>query len=106
VGARLGQPIQRPHFLGRNGNAVRNVLLPLRVMRAAARAEIEQPTSKPGRVDLTRVLVLELEQAAASATIAEGFPLGIGHLLERLLFPERLFCVSHSPLSRSIVARW
>jgi hypothetical protein len=41
-----------------------------------------------GEVDFTGILVLELFQAAARAAVAQAFPLGVGHLLQRLGFPE------------------
>src|SRR6478736_1163761 len=41
-----------------------------------------------GEVDLPGILVLELFQAAARTAVAQAFPFGVGHLLQRLGFPE------------------
>ena len=41
-------------------------------------------------MDLARVFVLELDEAAAAAAVAQAFPFGETHLVERLRPPERL----------------
>src|SRR5438132_4836496 len=41
-----------------------------------------------GEVDFPGILVLELFQAAARAAVAQAFPFGVGHFIQRLGFPE------------------
>src|SRR5258708_36370666 len=41
-----------------------------------------------GEIDFSGILVLELFQAAARAAVAQAFPFGAGHLLQRLGFPK------------------
>src|SRR5215216_4348266 len=41
-----------------------------------------------GEVDFPGILVLELFQAATRAAVAQAFPFGVGHLFQRLGFPE------------------
>src|SRR6202022_1544781 len=41
-----------------------------------------------GEIDLAGILVFELFQAAARATVAQALPFGAGHLFQRLGFPE------------------
>ena len=50
----------------------------LRIVAAAAALLVEQFAGDAGVVDRARVLVLELDQTAASAAVAELFPLRRG----------------------------
>jgi len=49
------------------------------IIGAAAGVAIEEPAGDVGVIDAARVLVLELHQTAAPATVAKRFPLGAGH---------------------------
>ena len=61
---------------------------PVLVVAAAAEPGVEQPAADARPVDLAGILVLELGHAAFAAAVAERFPLGRAHRLERLGFPE------------------
>ena len=41
-----------------------------------------------GEIDLAGILILELFQAAARAAVTQALPFGVGHLFQRLGFPE------------------
>src|SRR4029078_9444309 len=41
-----------------------------------------------GEINLPGILVLEVFQAAARGAVAQASPFGVGHLLQRLGFPE------------------
>ena len=69
-------------------DAVRHPARAVRVVAALAGAEVEQPAGDVGERQLVGVVVAQLVQAAAAAAVAERFPLGAGHLLERLGLPE------------------
>jgi hypothetical protein len=90
IGAGAGQPCDGAHVLRRQPHAVGHDRKPIRIVLAAAPLRVEQSAADAGEVDLAGVLVLELGQAAFAAAVAERFPLGGGHLLQRLGFPERL----------------
>src|ERR1700726_3892089 len=52
-----------------------------------------------GEVDLPGILVLQLFQAAARAAIAQALPFDVGHVLQRLGFPEKSL-LARGPLGR------
>jgi hypothetical protein len=58
------------------------------VVRASTRVVIEQSASHSGQFDLARVFVLQLVQAALSASIAERFPFRSGQLSEGFSLPK------------------
>ncbi len=62
------------------------------VVAAAAGGRIKQATTKLREVNLAGILVLDLEQAALAATIAERLPLVPRHRLEALSQPEGRGC--------------
>ena len=58
------------------------------VVPAATGAEVEQAAGHVCMIDGARIHVLELDQAALGAAVAEGFPLVRRHVLESLRVPE------------------
>src|SRR5262245_19282322 len=46
-----------------------------------------------GEEDPAGIFILQLLQAAAAAAIAQAFPFGVGHLFQRLGFPEETLLV-------------
>lgn len=69
-------------------DAVRHMLPSVLIVLALAGAVIEQFAGDVRPEDFAGILVLELVQAAAAATIAQGVPFHIGQCIERLCFPE------------------
>ena len=65
------------------------MLLPVAVVRALARSEIEQLAGEPGDGDFAGILILELDQTALPAAVAERFPFVRRHVVEGLALPER-----------------
>ena len=88
IGARLRQPEQVRHVFGRDRGAVAHALLAVWIVAAAAGVRIEQAAAEPRQVDVGGVLVLDLDQAALAAAVAQRFPLLAGHRGERLCLPE------------------
>ena len=61
------------------------------VVGASARRGVEQAAGECCVVDFAGVFILELEQAAAAATVAKRFPLVLRHLRQGFALPERFF---------------
>jgi hypothetical protein len=59
------------------------------VVAAAARLAVEQFAADVGVMDLAAVFVLQLDEAAAGAAVAQRLPLRRRHLVERLDAPKR-----------------
>src|SRR5580698_11558324 len=72
VGAAEGHPPQVIDVAGREFDAVRHVALAVLIVVAAAGVGIEQLAVYPGRDDLAGVLVLEADQTAKSASVAQA----------------------------------
>ena len=64
------------------------------VIPAAARPGVEQAAADIGEIDVFGLLLLELDQAAAAAAVAQAFPLGLVHLFQAFCAPERN-CIDH-----------
>src|SRR5262249_18286295 len=88
VGAGRWKPGERAYVLGRQTHAIIDLFQPVLVIRAAAEPGVEQPAADGRPVDVACILVLELGHAAFAAAVTKRFPLGRGHLLERLRLPE------------------
>ena len=67
--------------------------MPVAIVRALARSEVEQLAGEPGDGDIAGVLILELDQAALPAAVAKRFPFLRRHFMEGLLLPERRISV-------------
>ncbi len=89
VGTGPGHPGEVVQILTTQHDAVGDVFDPLGVIATAAARHIQQTAGDVGVMYPPGVHVLELVQAAAAAAVAQGFPFGAGHLLERLALPER-----------------
>src|SRR4051812_17276156 len=85
VCAAVGKPVETAEVRPVELHAVRDQLQPVLVIEAPAVAAVEQFAGDIGRVEHAGFLVLELVDAAAAATIAQGFPLAAIELAERLL---------------------
>jgi hypothetical protein len=88
VGAAARQPGHGFDVLEVKFDAVGNVGLAVRIVLAEAGLLIQQLTGDPRRNDLARVFVLEPDQAAQAAAVAQGFPFLRVHLVQGLGFPE------------------
>ena len=91
VGTALRKPGKLRYIDGIELEAVGNQAMAVGIVGATAGFAVEQVAYHGGRVDLGGVLVLELDQAAAAAPVAQAFPFGPGHLDEALSFPELVF---------------
>ena len=91
VGAGVGQPREAAHGLGRQAHAIGNLGLAVRVVAAAAGLVVKEGAAHIGVHHLGRILVLELDKAAAPAAVAQALPLVEVHGFERLQAPEGLF---------------
>src|SRR5260370_38128351 len=65
------------------------------VIPAAARPSVEQAAADVGEIDVFGLLLLQLEEAATAAAVAEAFPLRLVHLFQALCAPERT-CLGHA----------
>src|SRR3954469_9222990 len=69
---------------------------PVWVVPATAALRIQQLTADVGKERPARVIgVLELDQAAAAAAVAEALPFGIRHFRHGLALPERGLVSGH-----------
>jgi len=82
------QPVQGSHVLRREPDTVWNLVGPVRIILAGAQPGIQQSAGNMGEIDLAGILVLELLEATPRAAVAQAFPFGVGHLLQRLGFPK------------------
>src|SRR5690606_24309695 len=115
IGARQRHPLQPLDIVGRQLHAVRHLGLTIGVIGAGAGVRVEQLAMHARRDDPAGVLVLEPDDAAQAATVAQTFPLGRIHLGERLGLPEglggrgthgRALYASKPPLSPSPSPSW
>ena len=79
--ATLGQPGQTVDILSIQFNTVIDNIVAALVITAAAALNIQQLTTDIGMVNLSCVIVLELDQTAFGATVTEPLPLLGAHLL-------------------------
>jgi hypothetical protein len=96
IGAGRRQPGKRPRQVRRELQAISHPPPAVRVIRTAAGVRVEEPTGNVGEMNRTRVLVLELDQAAAPAAVAKALPFPRIERLERLGFPKGSFLVCHA----------
>ena len=89
IGAGLGKPRETADIAGRKLDTIRDMVLPVAVVRASARSEVEQLAGEPGDGDIAGILILELDQAALPAAVAKRFPFLRRHFMKALLLPER-----------------
>lgn len=88
VGAGRGQPVELGNLVEGYLQAVRLFFEAVAVIGTLAGLGIEQIAGHVGEHQLLGVLVNELVQAALAAAIAQGLPLGRGHLLQTLHLPK------------------
>jgi hypothetical protein len=88
VGAGLGEPGRHSECLGRQRDAVGNLLGAIRVVPASASILVKEPARDIGIVDSPGVLVFVLVNATLSAAVAERLPFAFRHLLEGKPLPE------------------
>jgi len=89
IGAGRRKPRDAAHRLRRQPDAIGHLLLPSGIIPAAASEAVEKRATDIRVEDLAAILVFQLEEAAAATAVAEAFPLGGGHRLQRLRPPER-----------------
>src|SRR3990172_12710150 len=88
IGATLRQPLELSYIVRIDHHAIRHAGMPVRVITPTARADVEKPAGEPREIDVGRILVLDLDQTALTAAVAERLPLGARHLVEPLGGPE------------------
>src|SRR5208283_160239 len=89
IGAGDGEPSQRANGRRRQLDTVRNPAGAARIVAASTSLGVEQGAADIGEMNGAGVLVLQLDEAAAGAAVAQALPLRLRHLVERLGFPER-----------------
>ncbi len=90
IGAGAGHEGQVGDIRRGDLHAIRYQLLPVLVASAATAERIEQVAGDIRMQDRPGILVLQLDQTAFAASVAERFPLRIGHLGQSFRAPERL----------------
>ena len=88
VGAGRRQPVELGDLVVGDLQAVRLLLEAVDVVGALAGLGIEQVAGHVGEHQLLGVLIDQLVQAALAAAIAQGLPLGHGHLLQAFYLPK------------------
>lgn len=88
IGAGGGQPVELGNLVVGDLQAVRLFFKAVAVVGALAGLGIEQVAGDVGEHQLLGVLVDQLVQAALAAAVAQGLPLGHGHLLQALHLPK------------------
>ena len=71
-------------------HAVAHELDAIRVIGASAGADVQKPARQSGVMQLARIGVLQLDQAAERTAVAQRLPLPIRHLGEGLAAPKGL----------------
>src|SRR3546814_7717369 len=89
IGAGLRQPFEVVDLRFGQRQAIGNMAAAMLVVAAARGRKIEQAARDIRRIDAARVLILQLEQAAFAAAVAQGLPLTRVEAGERR-FPEGL----------------
>jgi hypothetical protein len=90
IGTCRRKPIEFTDIAGRELDAIRNPFGAVVIVAAAAASRIEKLAGKVGEKDAPGVLILELDQAASPAAVAERLPLLRRHFEQRLRLPEGL----------------
>ena len=75
IGARRGQPFDPADVARVQADAFRDIGVAVLVVGTASGLAVEQAAGDVGRVELARLLVLQLVQAAFAASVAQRFPL-------------------------------
>lgn len=88
IGTGRGQPVIFGNLVVGDLQAVRLFFEAVAVVGALAGLGIEQVAGHVGEHQLLGVLVDQLVQAALAAAIAQGLPLGHGHLLQAFYLPK------------------
>ena len=70
IGAGDREPAQLAHHVRRQPHAIGNPPMTARIVSASAGLAVEQLAADIGEMDFARVLVLQLDQAAAAAAVA------------------------------------
>ncbi len=89
IGAGDRQPAQRADDVRRQPDTIGHPTVAFVVVATAAGLRVEQPAADVGEVDIAGVFVLELDEAAAGAAVAQALPFVPVHLVQRLGAPER-----------------
>lgn len=89
VGTGPRHPGEIRQILRLQDDAVRDVLKPFGIIATATTTQIQKPAGDVGVIDSASVFVFEFVQAATTAAVAQRFPFGARHLLERFTLPER-----------------
>src|ERR1019366_5304414 len=89
VGAGRRQPAKASHGRRSQFDAITHPAVAVRIIGAAAGSHVEKLAGDVGEMNFTAILVLQLDKAAAAASIAETFPFGGVQGFERLCLPER-----------------
>lgn len=89
VGAGWWQPVDFRQRGGGQRNTVGHFTRTVGVITARAAVRIEEAAGDVGEFQLAGFIVAQFVQATAAATVAEGFPLHLGHLIEALDYPKR-----------------
>ena len=102
VGAGRRQPSERPRQVRRQFQTISDAPPAPGIVAAAAGLRVEEPASDIGEMHNSRILVLELDQTATAAAVAEALPFRRIKRLERLPLPKgscrartRFWLVSH-----------
>ena len=88
IGAGGRQPAPVAGVLGRDALAIVHAARAMGIVGAAAGLAIEEPAGDVGIIDAGGVFVLELDQTAARAAVAQALPFGAGHFREGFGEPE------------------
>ena len=98
IGTGGRQPNNAPDIARGEPDAVLHLRGTIGIVATAAACPIEQSAANIREIGPARIVgILELDQAAAAAAVAQALLLGIAHLGERLRFPERR-AVGHQSL--------
>jgi hypothetical protein len=92
ISTSVGQPIQLTNIFRGQLDAVGHPGGSILIVGAATFPCVKQLAGCRGKVNFAGVLIFELHQAAAGATVAKRLPFLQGHLLQLLLFPKWNIC--------------
>src|SRR5690348_1970741 len=88
IGAGRRQPTKLADVFRLQADAVVDLVRAALIVAAAAALAVEQTATDIGEVDSAALLLFKLDEAAASAAVAQALPFGLGHLDQALALPE------------------
>lgn len=83
------QPLEAPHLVWSQSDAIAHLAAAMDIIGTAAGPGVEELASNIGEINVAAILVLQLDETAAAASIAQALPFRRRQGFERFALPER-----------------